>query len=229
MTAPKRLLIVNADDFGRSQGINRGVAIAHEEGIVTSASLMVNRPGAEEASAYAKLHPMLSVGLHVELGEWVYRDGDWEAVNEVAGPTEQATRQQLTTFRKLVGGEPTHLDSHQHVHRQGEAATVLTAMASELRIPLRGCDPRIHFCGDFYGQTAKGEQLLGAISVEALVDLLGRLSHGVTELGCHPGVGTDEDLPYGRERSMEVKSLCDPRTRSAIIRYGLELRSFSEL
>ena len=229
MTAPNRFLIVNADDFGRSPGVNRGVALVHEAGIVTSASLMVNRAGAEEASAYSKQHPTLSVGLHVELGEWVYRDGSWEAVEDVAGPVEQAARQQLITFRSLVGRDPTHLDSHQHVHRQGEAATVLAAMARELQILLRGCDPGIHFCGNFYGQTAKGEQLLEAISVEALVDLLGGLPHGVTELGCHPGVGTDEDLPYGRERSLEVKTLCDPRTRSAIISYGLELRSFSEL
>ena len=49
-----RALIVNADDLGRSSGINRGIGIAHERGIVTSASLMVRLPAAREAAAYAR-------------------------------------------------------------------------------------------------------------------------------------------------------------------------------
>jgi len=52
---PQRYLIVNADDFGQSQGVNRGVIAAHEHGIVTSASLMVRWPAAIEAAA---IHPV---------------------------------------------------------------------------------------------------------------------------------------------------------------------------
>jgi chitin disaccharide deacetylase len=229
MNASQRMLIVNADDFGRSPGVNRGVAIAHEEGIVTSASLMVRRPAAEEAAAYARQHPRLSVGLHVELGEWVYRDGDWEAVEEVAGPVEEEVRRQLVRFRRLVGHEPSHLDSHQHVHRQEPIASAVAGLASNLGIPLRASDSTIRFCGDFYGQTAKGEPLPEAISVEALLDLLAALPSGVTELGCHPGVGTEGDLPYGRERSIEVHTLCDGRVRAALTANGIDLRSFADI
>ena len=71
----ERTLIVNADDFGLSPGVNAGVARTHEEGIVTSASLMVRQPAAEEAAAYARATPALGVGLHVDLGEWVWQDG----------------------------------------------------------------------------------------------------------------------------------------------------------
>src|SRR5260370_3831130 len=73
----KRYLIVNADDFGQSPGVNRGIIEAHERGIVTSASLMVRWPAAAEAAAYARLHPRLSVGLHLDFGEWVCRGGGW--------------------------------------------------------------------------------------------------------------------------------------------------------
>ena len=58
-----RRLIVNADDFGQSPGVNRGIIEAHQHGIVTSASLMVSWPAAAEAAAYgraannAKEHP----------------------------------------------------------------------------------------------------------------------------------------------------------------------------
>ncbi len=65
--APQRRLIVNADDFGRSKSINEAVIRAHTEGILTTASLMVNEPAAAEAVLLAKEHPRLGVGLHLAL------------------------------------------------------------------------------------------------------------------------------------------------------------------
>ena len=63
----KRRLIVNADDFGRSRSINEAVIRAHREGILTSASLMVNEPGFDEAVKLAKENPNLGIGLHLTL------------------------------------------------------------------------------------------------------------------------------------------------------------------
>ena len=62
-----RQLVVNADDFGRSAGINEAVIRAHQEGILTSASLMVGEPSAAEAVALARANPRLGVGLHLTL------------------------------------------------------------------------------------------------------------------------------------------------------------------
>jgi len=62
-----RRLIVNADDFGRSPSINAAVVRAHRDGILTSASLMVNEPAFEEAVSMAKEDPRLAVGLHLTL------------------------------------------------------------------------------------------------------------------------------------------------------------------
>ena len=62
-----RRLIVNADDFGRSRSINAAVIRAHREGILTTASLMVNEPDCAEAVALAKDNPRLGVGLHLTL------------------------------------------------------------------------------------------------------------------------------------------------------------------
>ena len=69
MASPKaaRRLIVNADDFGRSHSINQAVVRAHREGILTSASLMVNETASEEAAALARENPQLGVGLHLTL------------------------------------------------------------------------------------------------------------------------------------------------------------------
>ena len=63
----QRRLIVNADDFGRSHSINQAVIRAHREGILTSASLMVNEPAFEPAVSLARENPTLAVGLHLTL------------------------------------------------------------------------------------------------------------------------------------------------------------------
>src|SRR5688572_11349613 len=62
-----RRLIVNADDFGRSPSINDAVIRAHREGILTTASLMVNEPACDQAVTLAKENPRLGVGLHLSL------------------------------------------------------------------------------------------------------------------------------------------------------------------
>ncbi len=62
-----RRLIVNADDFGASASINQAVIQAQREGILTTASLMVNEPGFDEAIALARQNPRLGVGLHLTL------------------------------------------------------------------------------------------------------------------------------------------------------------------
>jgi hopanoid biosynthesis associated protein HpnK len=64
---PTRRLIVNADDFGRSRSINEAVIRAHREGILTTASLMVNEPSCAEAVELAGQNPRLGVGLHLTL------------------------------------------------------------------------------------------------------------------------------------------------------------------
>jgi len=64
---PGRRLIVNADDFGRSHSINQAVIRAHQEGILTTASLMVNEPACAEAVSLARANPRLGVGLHLTL------------------------------------------------------------------------------------------------------------------------------------------------------------------
>src|SRR5512141_57922 len=60
-------LIVNADDFGLTTGVNRAIIECHQRGIVTSATLMANSAAFEDAVALAKQNPRLSVGCHVTL------------------------------------------------------------------------------------------------------------------------------------------------------------------
>ena len=230
----ERYLIVNADDFGQSAGVTRGIIKAHECGIVTSASLMVRGSAARDAARYARTQPSLSVGLHLDLCEWAFRDGEWFPLYEVV-PTEDASavadevRRQLEMFRELMGCKPTHLDSHQHVHRAEPVRSIMVDAARELGVPLRDFDREIKYCGRFYGQAGTGEPLQQFIRVEGLLNILKELEPGITELGCHPGLNDDLVTMYRAERETEVETLCDTRVRAALAAEGIELCSFHQL
>jgi chitin disaccharide deacetylase len=232
--AATRFLIVNADDFGQNPGVNRGIIEAHERGIVTSASLMVNWPAAAEAASLARAHPRLSIGLHVDLCEQAYKEDRWVVVYarvplEDRAAVEDEVARQLATFRRLLGRAPTHIDSHQHVHREEPVRSILAGIAEKLNVPLRQYSPTVNYCGSFYGQDRKGQPLLEAIAVEGLLETLAGLPPGFTELGCHPGMGQQPASMYGSERAREVTTLCDPRVRAALTAQGIELRSFASL
>ena len=229
-----RAVIVNADDFGQSRGVNRGIVAAHERGIVTSASLMVRWPAAAAAADYARAHPALSLGLHVDLGEWTLRGDQWVPVYEVVPVDDEAAVaaevvRQLAAFRALAGRDPTYLDSHQHVHRREPACSVLIALAGELDVPLRHFSAQVQYCGRFYGQDIDGSPIPGVLSADGLIRILAELPPGLSELACHPAEGDDLQTMYRAERAEEVRALCDPRVRAALDELGIALRSFHGL
>jgi chitin disaccharide deacetylase len=228
-----RYLIVNADDFGASGGVNRGIIQSHENGIVTSASLMVRAPAAAEAARYAREHRELSCGLHVDLGEWFYRDERWQPAYVVVNLDDERAvaaeiDRQYSTFRELMGTDPTHLDSHQHAHRKGPACAAVLALGERLGVPVRHFTDGITYCGRFYGQSGRGEPYPQAIAPQALVGMLAALPAGITELACHPGLDPELHSTYRWERIDEVRSLCDPSVRATVAAQGIRLRSFRD-
>jgi predicted glycoside hydrolase/deacetylase ChbG (UPF0249 family) len=230
----RRRLIVNADDFGQTRGINHGVTLAIEHGIVTSASLMVRWPAAREVIGLTRKHPNVSVGLHVDLGEWTFQNGSWAALYQVV-PIEDRdavaaeVARQLAMFRRLTGNDPTHVDSHQHVHRQEPVYGVVVGLAERLGIPVRHYSPLLRHCGAFYGQTAQGQPELGAVSASRLIRILQSLPPGLSELSCHPGRADDLNSMYRDEREIELQALCDSQVRGAISELGIELCSFRDV
>ena len=210
-------LIINGDDFGASRGINRGIIQAHHDGVLTSASLLVNRPASIEAAALARQHPGLSLGLHLELDA-----GD---PDEVAVQCER----QMAQFRELTGERPTHVDSHHNVHRDPHVLPHVLALAQRAGAPVRG-HSRVRHLGRFYGRWggATHPELIG---VEGLLRLLdAEVREGVTELSCHPGyVEPEFRSSYVAERELELRTLCDPRVRQAIRDRGIRLMGFRDL
>jgi predicted glycoside hydrolase/deacetylase ChbG (UPF0249 family) len=225
-------LVVNADDFGLSPGVNRGIARAHREGIVTSTSLMVRQPAAEHAAEIVQGLPSLGVGLHVDLGEWAAEPSGWRPLYAFVDDRDELAvaeevERQLLLFENLVGRTPDHLDSHQHAHRSEPLRSILGRRTKELRVPLR-FHSRFEYFGGFYGQGREGQPLPGAISAQGLQTALAELPEEAAEICCHPAAELDFHSSYGPERTRELETLCDPGVRDAVTAAGFVLASFAE-
>jgi chitin disaccharide deacetylase len=216
-----RWLIVNADDFGSTEGIDRGIVDCHLAGAVTSASLMATGKAAAHAARLAADLPELSVGLH-----WV---GDRPGVAVVdladAGAVAEELARQLALFEELLGRAPTHLDSHHHLHFDERVMEVFLAAAEPLGIPVRG-GGRARFVGDFYGQSEDGQTDLARVGLEALEGILRREAEagGQVEICCHPGHDTAAmRSAYTFEREAELRTLTDPRLERLVGELGFHL------
>jgi chitin disaccharide deacetylase len=215
-----RFLIINADDFGASPGVNRGIIEAHTNGIVTSTTLMVDQPAARAAAELAQAHPGLGVGLHWDL--------DGRDLSDAGAVRSELTRQ-LDAFAELTGRPPTHLDSHHHVHRVPGVRAIAKEIAARAGLPLRG-EPPFGYVGGFYGQWAAGVTDLYHVSPEFLIWLLqNEVGDGVTEIGCHPGYAGGLKSSYLAEREVERRTLTDGRVRAEIDALEIRLASFADV
>jgi predicted glycoside hydrolase/deacetylase ChbG (UPF0249 family) len=216
MTA--RRLIVNADDFGLTPGVTRGILRAHVAGIVTATSLMVLEPAAPYAARLAAHVPSLDIGLHATAPTTGGADA-WPL----------ALRHQLVRFIALMGRAPTHIDSHHDVHRTPEAAPHFERAAAELGVPLRGASAARPF-SRFYGQWG-GESHPEHLAPDNLLRLIDdHVGPGWTEMNCHPGL-VDPALrsSYLAERGVELATLCDPAVRAGLDARGIRLAGFRDL
>jgi len=213
-----RRLIVNADDFGFATGVNEGIIEAHVRGIVTSTSLMVDWPAAANAARLAREHPGLSVGLHyVEDGPEI----------DEPGHAARTFAAQLERFRDLTGSDPTHVDSHHHVHMS--RISTFAPLVRPLGVPLRG-DGRARFLVAFYGRPRPGVVDLERVRAPFLLELLAtEATDELNELGCHPArVTADLVSSYVQEREVELATLTEPGLRTRIEALGLRLASFHD-
>ena len=157
MSAAARSLVVNADDFGLTPGVNAGIIGAFTRGIVRSASLMVTTPGFDDAVALAHEYPDLDLGLHLALTNvapalspervpsLVGRDGSfpslgvWQrrvALRQLRAAELRAELYAQVARARKTGLRFTHLDGHHHVHLFGPVAPIVADIARLHKIPI---------------------------------------------------------------------------------------------
>jgi predicted glycoside hydrolase/deacetylase ChbG (UPF0249 family) len=227
-----KFLIVNADDFGYSKEINKGIAYAHKNGVVTSTSLMINAPATKEACLIIKNLPRLGVGLH-----FVFIDETRRVVRLIKQlvnsfmikKIEKELDDQIKKFIKLVGKPPDHLDSHYHYHKWPNVLPTFHRVAKIYKIPIRDFGG-IKFNYQFYGMnriTRKPQ--LPKISLGKLLNILQLLNQGATELMTHPGYFTPNLIEsYNFQREIELQTLTNKLVKQKIKELNIKLVNFED-
>ncbi len=264
-----RRLIVNADDFGFTHDVNRGIVAAHRNGILTAATLMATGAAFDDAVRLALENPSVDVGCHLVLVNAPSALEGGRMLPRTVGELLRALmmrrirvydelRAQILRIVK-AGLRPSHLDTHKHTHLAPQVLDAVARLAGEFDIPWvrrpfdfplnaggvpwsqrmvsrglavvrrrfhsvlgrNGCRSTDHFAGF---------QVTGRFRTAELVELIGQLPEGLTELMTHPGYCTEElrgaRTRLKESREFELEALTAPETRAALERRGVELTDY---
>lgn len=156
-----KLLVINADDFGLEEETNSGIARAHVQGVVTSASLLANGAAFDHAVALSREHPGLDVGAHLTLtrgpslvggpllgsqevpslvkGDGLFHQNPATLAARIAlglVSSSQIGRELTAQMRRIesAGIRITHIDSHQHIHMFPRVFRIVSELAGEFGV-----------------------------------------------------------------------------------------------
>lgn len=252
-------VIINADDFGMSQGYNCGLIKAYKDGIVSSTTIMINMAAAEHAISLAKDYPELFIGLHVnfvlgkccadhnlipsmvdENGEF-YRSGEYRSGKRTFLYKEAKieTIAQMEKFKELTGQYPEHIEGHATGNEEVERAFLDIAKEFKIHCSLvylteNELDGYIKTksipMSDYAKLFSKG------VEVESFINndfgILDVKDEEVLELHFHPGYIDQYVLDNSSltfPRCKDLQTLCDPRLKEFIKVNNLELVNFRNL
>lgn len=258
MRSGSKLLIVNADDFGFTRDVNRGIVDAHHRGILTATTLMANGDAFDDAVRLARATPSLDVGCHLVLIQGrslAARDElprTWkELLNALTFRRLDVHRELRAQVQKLIdaGIRPTHFDTHKHTHVLPAVFSVLTLLAQEFHVPFirlpfdAGWVP-VQALDRWYRRRVKaanlrstdyflGFRLTDMLTTASLVQALSRVPDGVTEFMCHPGYLGDElrsaATRLKETREKELEALTSSAVREVIAARQIELTNYRHL
>lgn len=242
-----KFLIINADDFGLSPGVNKGIIEAYQAGGISSTTLMVNMPCFADAVRLASLHPELGVGLHVNLTygrpvsdpklipSLVQADGRFHPISQTCNRELRDIEIELSAqWNRFIasGLRPTHLDAHHHLHQIfPEVYEAMARLATKENIAMRR--PQLP-----HGESGNAAPLPLTTNLvlldsydadnglQKLLHYLHNLPDGSTEIMCHPGY-VDEWLrvisKLTQERESELIVFRNPVVNETIQAHGIRL------
>jgi predicted glycoside hydrolase/deacetylase ChbG (UPF0249 family) len=270
----RKLLVVNADDFGFTTDVNEGIVEAHRNGILTATTLMANGDAFDDAVRLARETPTLDVGCHLVLVGGCSTMAPQRPLPATVSELLRALLlRQIDVYAELsaqvrrilaAGIAPSHIDTHKHTHLAPPVLDALARIAEEHQIhwvrrpfdfplnALQGTVPAMKrltsqalgaMRGRFHRVLERhacrttdhfaGFQITGRFRTAELVELLGILPEGSTELMVHPG-RCREALRAARtrlkeSREAELAALVAPEVRAAIERNGIVVTDYRAL
>ncbi len=246
-------VIINADDFGLTDGCSEGIIKAIKEGMVTSTTVMMNMPYANKELEKLRAMKFESVGVHLTLtcgkptlhteevptlideANNFYRRKDNLFPKMDLGEVERELRNQIELFIK-TGLKPSHLDSHHHIHMYDGVRQIVAKLAKEYNLPLRCANTETKkyleennilttddFSMEFYGER---------VSVDTIKQIIEN-SYGTTvEIMTHPAM-VDEELKnlssYSNIRLKELEILTNKELKKWFVENHIRLISFNNI
>jgi predicted glycoside hydrolase/deacetylase ChbG (UPF0249 family) len=233
-------LIVNADDFGFTRGVNEGIVEAHRHGILTATTLMAGGGAFDHAVERARATPSLDVGVHLVLWEETGLPQRLPAFVLRAMTMSTAAIEHLfaAQVERVIqaGIAPSHLDTHKHTHTlphvmRAVERTALRFGITWVRRPLpplgwlTTCPAGLRVTDHFMGLGLTGKMTRGSLAAA-----LRGIRPGLTELMCHPGRydASLESAPtrLKHERQQELEALTAPEIRTLLEANRIELTSY---
>ena len=246
----KKYLIINADDFGLSEGVNKGIIDAHLNGVLTSTTMLVGGKFFGEAVDLAKKYPSLKVGIHLALtldtskpisdykfktltkDDGTFKKGvEWIKDVDVA-EAEIEFRAQIEKFLNS-GLAASHLDSHHHIHCFHSGLNKLVQnLAIEYNLPVRQCQNKMDvLTTDMMYHSFHKE----GVSIENLISILSDIKDHkgkYFEIMSHPAILDDyleSVTTYYAEREVELEILKSDIIKEIISEYNIELIGFDDI
>lgn len=241
-------LIINADDFGLTRGVNLGIAEACIRGIVRSTTVMAGMPATAHAAELARQYPQLKTGVHLRLttgapmasdvptllganGNLQTQESFWENWHMSQDEIEKELRAQIESILEL-GFKLSHLDGHHHCHSHELVSHVAEKLAKEYQVPLRPClksvsynNQSLAFSDAFYGQD---------LTTDSFLDIVKKHLNktDVLEVMTHPALLDEELLKlsnYAVPRTKELAILTDSELIKELEVLGVTIGDYSEL
>lgn len=240
-------LIINADDFGYCEAVNYGIVSAHNNGVVTSTTIMANMPGFEHALDLLKKNPTLGCGVHMTLScykplledvksltdedGFFFRRINEDVLNKI--DLDELYKEFCAQIEKVksAGIKITHLDSHHHVHTIPYLEEVIKKIVEKYSLPIRGgfkysfkYEKVVPCIGDFYKDN---------VDKSYFKDNLNRIkSYEVVDLMTHPAFLDSYILnstSYAYDRTKEHEILSDYKLKVFLEENGVELTNYNKL
>ena len=250
-----RCLIINADDFNLTPGVSRGILQAHDEGVVTSTTILINLPLEVKTVKSLKRRKKLGLGIHlnVTLAKPLHRpskipslmgqEGRFRRPPDYFQKTpriQEVVKEyevQIQLFEKHFSKKPDHLDTHHHLHDHPVFFKALAEVAKRWKVPVRRS--RIFQMSEFHRETKNlrtTDYLLGNLETrhiwqkESFLGVVENLQTGTTEIGCHPGF-CDAKLrqisSLQEVREKELRLFSDRSLRKKIDSLDIKLVTFN--
>ncbi|TFJ91264.1 carbohydrate deacetylase [Lentibacillus salicampi] len=240
-------LIVNADDFGLTPGVSAGILYAHQHGILTSTTAMVNTEFSKESLKDVNRFPNLGIGLHFVLDAGKPVSSSVSSLTDTKGnflkgrsliesAKKSDIKEELVSQLELLykwGIDTTHIDSHHHLHLHIPCALeAIVEVAEVYKLPIRSFSDSVlefvptsdYFRYDFYGDDN--------VTSDYLERILSDLQPGVTEIMCHPAFldpWLSKKSSYNFTRTKELGILVNSRLRNLVEKHSVDLIHFGGL